>query len=97
MWRNRTRSIRDREEYLCLVALACVLRQKGVSAEVGLLRDREPFIALSSATGPSAQAQAQARARARAVLRVFTCGRGRLRQVDALDVDAPDRILELAQ
>jgi hypothetical protein len=93
MWRNRTRSIRDWEEYLCLVALACVLRQKGVPAEIGLLRGREPFIALSSATGPSA--------RARAVLRderrVFACGRGGLRQVDALDVSASGRIWEPAQ
>jgi hypothetical protein len=27
----------------------------------------------------------------------ISSGRGRLRQVDVLDVDAPDRILELAQ
>ena len=91
MWHNRTRSIRDPEEYLCLVALACVLRQMGMPAGIGLLRGRGPVIALSSATGPSV----------RGVLRderwILTCGRGRLGEVDALDVSVSGRTWELTQ
>ena len=51
MRHNRTRPIRDPEEYLCLVGLVCALLQKAVPDQVRLLRDGEPFIAISSGWG----------------------------------------------
>lgn len=51
MRHNRTRPIRDRDEFLCLEGSACVMRQKGVPALVRLLHGGELFIAISSGRG----------------------------------------------
>ena len=51
MRHNRTRPIRDPEEFFCLLGPVCALRQKAMSAQVRLLRGGEPFIAISSGRG----------------------------------------------